>query len=188
VVWSLAWGAPPEGEHRITSRAIDSDGNIQPAPDDPEIATKLTFWESYGQITRRVMLLAAPDDSDVPGAHAFAATLSGANEVPGPGDADGFGYARLVINPQAQRVCYRLSVAGIDVPTAAHIHAGAAGEAGPVVVPLMPVDEGGLWHSCVAIDPAPAAAIVANPSAYYVNVHTSAYPDGALRGQVGPIS
>jgi DMSO/TMAO reductase YedYZ molybdopterin-dependent catalytic subunit len=56
VVWSLEWGAPPEGEHRITSRAIDTAGNIQPAMDDPVIANKLTFWESYGQVTRRVAI------------------------------------------------------------------------------------------------------------------------------------
>jgi hypothetical protein len=56
VVWSLEWGQPADGEHRITSRAIDTNGNIQPAPDDAVIATKLTFWESYGQVTRRVAI------------------------------------------------------------------------------------------------------------------------------------
>jgi DMSO/TMAO reductase YedYZ molybdopterin-dependent catalytic subunit len=53
-VWSLDWGQPAPGEHMITSRAIDTEGNIQPAMDDPIIANKLTFWESNGQITRRV--------------------------------------------------------------------------------------------------------------------------------------
>ncbi len=53
--WSLAWGRPSDGEHTITSRAIDDAGNVQPAPDDPLIANKLTFWESNGQITRRVL-------------------------------------------------------------------------------------------------------------------------------------
>ncbi len=53
-IWSLDWDEPADGEHTITTRAIDTDGHIQPAPTDPEIATKLTYWESYGQITRRV--------------------------------------------------------------------------------------------------------------------------------------
>lgn len=53
-IWSLDWGRPPAGEHSITTRAIDTAGNVQPAKDDPVIATKLTFWESNGQITRRV--------------------------------------------------------------------------------------------------------------------------------------
>lgn len=53
-VWTYEWGRPAPGEHAITSRAIDVDGNIQPSMDDPVIARKLTFWESNGQITRRV--------------------------------------------------------------------------------------------------------------------------------------
>ena len=55
-IWSLAWDQPAEGEHALTSRAIDTEGNIQPAMDDPLIANKLTFWESNGQITRRVFI------------------------------------------------------------------------------------------------------------------------------------
>ncbi len=54
-IWSLDWGQPADGEHSISSRAIDVDGNVQPAMDDPLIANKLTFWESNGQITRRVV-------------------------------------------------------------------------------------------------------------------------------------
>jgi hypothetical protein len=185
-IWSLAWDQPSDGEHAITTRAIDTNGNIQPAPDDPIIANKRTFWESNGQITRRVRI-GAPIDTELPEAATFSASLSGANEVPGPGDEDGFGFARMVVDPAGQSVCYHLSVAGIDAPTAAHIHAGAAGASGPVVVPLMPVDGSGLWSGCIAVDAALAAAIVTNYSDYYVNVHTAAYPAGAIRGQLGPI-
>jgi len=53
-LWSLDWGMLTPGEHTVTSRAIDTQGNIQPAMDDPLIANKLTYWESNGQITRRV--------------------------------------------------------------------------------------------------------------------------------------
>jgi DMSO/TMAO reductase YedYZ molybdopterin-dependent catalytic subunit len=55
-IWSLAWEKPTPGEHRITSRAIDTAGNIQPAMDDPRIAKKRTYWESNGQVTRRIRL------------------------------------------------------------------------------------------------------------------------------------
>ena len=55
--WMLDWGTPPAGEHTVTSRAIDTDGNIQPAMTDPVIATKRTYWESNGQITRRVKIV-----------------------------------------------------------------------------------------------------------------------------------
>ncbi|CAA9572732.1 MAG: probable sulfite oxidase [uncultured Thermomicrobiales bacterium] len=54
VFWSFDWDAPATGEHTVTSRATDTDGNVQPAPDDPFLAGKATFWESNGHITRRV--------------------------------------------------------------------------------------------------------------------------------------
>jgi hypothetical protein len=44
------------GEHTITTRAIDATGAVQPAPDDPRIANKKTYWESNAQITRHVQL------------------------------------------------------------------------------------------------------------------------------------
>ncbi len=54
--WTLDWGAPKPGEHAITSRATAVDGEVQPAPDDPFLAGKTTYWESNGQITRRVRI------------------------------------------------------------------------------------------------------------------------------------
>ena len=54
--WKLRWSKPAAGEHTVRSRAIDVDGNVQPAPEDPSIANKVTFWESNGQITRRVRI------------------------------------------------------------------------------------------------------------------------------------
>jgi DMSO/TMAO reductase YedYZ molybdopterin-dependent catalytic subunit len=55
-IWSYEWPNPSPGEHTITSRATDTDGDVQPATDDPLIAGKKTYWESNGQITRRVMI------------------------------------------------------------------------------------------------------------------------------------
>jgi DMSO/TMAO reductase YedYZ molybdopterin-dependent catalytic subunit len=55
-MWSLDWPKPLPGEHTITSRAIAADGKIQPAMDDPRIAKKHTYWESNGQVTRRVRI------------------------------------------------------------------------------------------------------------------------------------
>ena len=54
--WSLSWAHPLTGEHAITSRAIDTAGTIQPAMDDPLIAKKHTYWESNGQVTRRIRI------------------------------------------------------------------------------------------------------------------------------------
>jgi DMSO/TMAO reductase YedYZ molybdopterin-dependent catalytic subunit len=55
-IWSLDWATPAPGEHGITSRAIDTAGRIQPAMDDPWIAKKHTYWESNGQVTRRIRI------------------------------------------------------------------------------------------------------------------------------------
>jgi DMSO/TMAO reductase YedYZ molybdopterin-dependent catalytic subunit len=54
--WTLDWPTAMPGEHKITSRATDTAGNVQPAPDDPLLASKATYWESNGQITRVVKL------------------------------------------------------------------------------------------------------------------------------------
>jgi DMSO/TMAO reductase YedYZ molybdopterin-dependent catalytic subunit len=54
VFWTLEWADPTLGEHSITSRATDTSGKVQPAQDDPAIANKITYWESNGQIMRRV--------------------------------------------------------------------------------------------------------------------------------------
>jgi hypothetical protein len=53
--WHLDWPATP-GEHSITSRAVDIDGNMPSAMDDPIIANKKTYWESNGQITRHIRI------------------------------------------------------------------------------------------------------------------------------------
>ena len=54
--WTLPWPSPSDGEHEITSRAIDVDGNVQPAPDDPFLTSRRTYWEANGWITRRVAI------------------------------------------------------------------------------------------------------------------------------------
>lgn len=55
-IWTLDWRNPTPGEHTITSRAIGRDGTMQPAPTDPIIAGKKTYWESYGQVTRKIRI------------------------------------------------------------------------------------------------------------------------------------
>ena len=55
-IWHLDWDKPTSGEHTVTSRAVDASGHIQPAMDDPWIAKKKTYWESNGQVTRRIKI------------------------------------------------------------------------------------------------------------------------------------
>ncbi|MYC89219.1 MAG: sulfite oxidase [Gemmatimonadales bacterium] len=53
--WRKDWDATP-GRHAIVSRAIDADGNVQPAADDPMLVNKRTYWESNGQLTRDIVI------------------------------------------------------------------------------------------------------------------------------------
>jgi hypothetical protein len=117
----------------------------------------------------------------------LGASLHGTKEAPNPGDPDGFGFARVTINLQTGDVCYRLSVANLDTPTASHIHEGGTGVSGPVVVPFE-APSTGLLANCTTADLDLLTAIVNNPSGYYVNVHTAAFPMGAIRGQLEPIN
>ena len=111
------------------------------------------------------------------------ASLSGANEVPGPGDPDGRGRAVVKLLPRFDAVCFRLQWRNIGTPTAGHIHQGAKGVAGDIVVPLF---SGQADHvGCVNdVDRGLIRAIRRNPRDYYVNIHTTEFPDGAIRGQL----
>lgn len=118
------------------------------------------------------------------GGRPFATSLHGAEEVPGPGDADGQGWATITVNPGLGRICYTLDVSGIAPAAAAHIHEAPAGVAGPVVVPLTaPTD--GSSAGCASVSRELAMSILRHPGDYYVNVHNADFPGGALRGQLG---
>jgi hypothetical protein len=114
----------------------------------------------------------------------ISVSMTGAAEVPGPGDADGSGTASFRINPGQAQVCYELSVSGIEPATAAHIHRGAADAAGPVVVPLN-APTNGTSKGCAEVDRALAKELIQTPAAFYVNVHNAPHPAGAVRGQLG---
>jgi hypothetical protein len=109
--------------------------------------------------------------------------LVGNQEVPGPGDPDGTGTAKITADATTNTVCYDITVQRIGTATAAHLHRGAAGVAGPPVVTFK-APTAGASSECLSVDKALAASIIADPSAYYVNIHTAAYPNGAIRGQL----
>jgi hypothetical protein len=132
-----------------------------------------------------VLALLALTSIAATGGRPFTTTLTGAAEVPGPGDPDGSGTAWLRLNPGQERVCFDISVSGIVLPaTGAHIHVGTADVAGPVVVGLTPPDESGASSGCVSADRELIIDIIQNPEEYYVNVHSTEFPAGAVRGQL----
>lgn len=117
----------------------------------------------------------------------FTTTLRGAEEVPGPGDPDASGFATVTI--QGTTITYSILVNGITTPTAAHIHSGAFGVAGPIVVGLNPTFGAGCASGTVMnVDATLIGQILANPAAFYVNVHSTEFPGGAVRGQLGNAS
>jgi hypothetical protein len=119
------------------------------------------------------------------------ATLTGEAEVPGPGDDNGSGRARIRLIGEKRKVCFKLSWRRIGPVLAAHIHAAPRGEAGDIVVPLFEAGKAGLSTTvkrvsgCVRdVARAVIRGIKRHPRRYYVNVHTTGYPDGAIRGQL----
>jgi hypothetical protein len=124
----------------------------------------------------------------------LSATLAGGAEVPGPGDDDGTGTATVRLDAAAGTVCFDLAWSKIRGPWGAHIHRGAEGEAGDIVVvffntrDLVPIPKTITSVSgCVRnVDAAVIDAIAADPGGYYVNVHNRRFPAGAIRGQLGP--
>lgn len=124
-------------------------------------------------------------DAHAQGPRHFTVPLSGAAEVPGPGDPRGAGTAALKLDVARSQICYELKVANIPLPaTGAHIHRGLASESGGVVVLLTAPAANGLSNGCTAVTHELAQEILANPAQFYVNVHTGDRPAGALRGQL----
>jgi hypothetical protein len=116
----------------------------------------------------------------------LTATLAGVTEGDNPGDPDGSGTASIVLDPEAGTACWTLTVENIEPVEQSHIHIGAEGESGDVVVPLDIDGFEGSSEGCT--DPMEDAAIlqeiIDNPAGYYVNVHTADFPPGAIRGQL----
>lgn len=147
-----------------------------------------------------LFLVACDDDDDPPETESFAATLSGAgvvhelflapalsgdNEVP-PVTTTATGDATFTA--VGTTLSYTVNVDGIDNATAAHIHSGAAGTNGGVIVSLFAGPETGAGFSGVlAEDEAEVdAAVLAEMRTgdTYTNVHTTGNEAGELRDQV----
>jgi hypothetical protein len=138
------------------------------------------------RISRHMFVAAALATAATPAiaAHAtYHAVLRGQNEVPGPGKNDARGSATVRVNTASRQVCYDLRFRNLPRPTVAHIHSGAAGVAGPPVVTLR-APAGGMSHGCARVSAGLARDLLRSPGRFYVNVHSRAYPDGAIRGQL----
>jgi hypothetical protein len=134
-----------------------------------------------------ILTLQASADHNSLGAH-----LLGENEVCSGGadcnDPNGRGRAMLTLNRKQRNVCFSIAWRRIGAPYAAHIHRGARGVEGPVVVTLFAATD--LTRSvkrvsgCARASRALIDSIKSGPRSYYVNVHTPRYEGGAIRGQL----
>ena len=128
-------------------------------------------------------IASAPATAEKTTGDKYVANMSGDQETPDKGDPDGKGRANVNIDNDRGEVCYTMTFEGIAPPDKAHIHRGAKGTAGDVVVNLPPDKSG----KCVPGDKATLEQIRSNPGGFYVNLHNPEYPKGAIRGQLEPI-
>lgn len=129
----------------------------------------------------------------------FSANLSGEDEVP-PTESSANGTAKFQVNDDDTQLSYLIEISGLKQVDQAHIHSGPAGENGEVVVTLAEdeaaedqdnpeielsgnITEGDLQGDLEGKQISDLLSLINNGSAY-VKVHTPAYPDGAIRGQV----
>ena len=119
------------------------------------------------------------------GATRLSATLSGAAEIPTPGDPDGTGTATVNIDVTKREACYEVAVQKIDRPVGMHTHEGERGKSGDIVVPSNTPTAGDTTTTgCANVDATLIGRMAATPENFYVKVHTQTYPQGALRGQL----
>jgi hypothetical protein len=114
----------------------------------------------------------------------LTASGSGSSEVPAAASASDTIAATVDIDPQAGTITYTVSFQGSEPVAAGHIHKGASGVSGPVVVMFDAAVINAHGTATVTVAKSLAAAIVADPAGYYVNVHTKSHLSGAARGQL----
>ena len=121
----------------------------------------------------------------------LATTLTGAQEVPaGVGDPNGTGTAELTLNAGQEDVCYELTWQNLDgTVQRAHIHEAPSGVNGPIVVTLFDGQSFAGTGSASGCDLGDATRdeirrILKDPSGFYVNIHDTVRPGGAIRGQL----
>lgn len=139
---------------------------------------------------------AAADEVGPAGYGYFSVQLSG-KQVPGGGDPDGQGYARLDLDPEHETACLVTTWKKLEgAVTALHLHAGHRGSEGPHWIDFFndkhfPGTRNTV-SGCVHVDGSHGMsprdkiqAVIQDPSSFYLNIHSTAFENGAIRGQLG---
>jgi hypothetical protein len=105
--------------------------------------------------------------------------------VPGPGSADAFGFATVYTTSQPNVLCVSaVALTSGDAITALHLHQGALHTNGALVLDVT-TDPGSAEMFVLRCASNPMAETIAStPGGFYVDAHTTAFPDGAVRGQL----
>ena len=123
----------------------------------------------------------------------FISFLNGAQEAPTPVSTPAFGNGTVLLNAERNQITINLTFQGLLAPmTVAHIHTGAFGVGGPVlldILSLITISEGRRAGSIVngRLDVTAAQAAVLLAGNGYFNVHTSTSPGGEIRGQINVV-
>lgn len=148
-------------------------------PEQVDVRAQIASYDPlYGRAGKRVLV----------------ANLDGRNEIdpagkPGAGNPIGRGLASIAI--RGKFICVGIVALDSGTPLMAHIHKAPRGTNGPIVVTLAtpaPIEQGSFFAassaSCQTAEPGLLDAIRRQPGDYYVNVHTTDFPAGAIRGQI----
>ena len=144
---------------------------------------------AFKQVTRQVfwvvlsaVAIVLPGCSDLTLSNGDEVMLSGQQEVP-PVTTSASGNGTITVSPD-RSLSGGITTTGVAA-TAAHIHHGASGTNGPVIMPLVRTSEN-VWSM-----PAGARLTDAQHESYragnlYVNVHSATHKGGEIRGQLRP--
>jgi len=105
--------------------------------------------------------------------------------VPVPPNSEGAGSFAAQSNVGQGRICWRITETGLSGITAAHIHYRTGAKARQGAVPLtLPTPFSTPANGCVDASRGLVRQILQHPGLFYVNVHTTTYPDGAISGML----
>jgi len=114
----------------------------------------------------------------------FNDALTGSQEVP-PNGSPATGTASGTYNEVTNVLTIMVNASGFTGNlTAGHIHRGAIGVNGPVIIPLTNMAGGTVWHSHQQFTLTAAQEADLLAGLHYVNLHTTAFPGGEVRGQL----
>jgi CHRD domain len=135
-----------------------------------------------GLVASVLMISACSEKSMTPASYAMAAHLSGESEVPRVA-GNGIGTLEASLNGQSNQLSWTITYSELSgPPTAGHFHGPAiGGQNAGVTVPL----SGALTSPIKGVATLTAAqATELMAGKWYINLHTAAYPDGEIRGQI----